>query len=199
MRTDYYKILNISHNATLEEIKNAYRKQAKKYHPDSPYCECNDDTKFKEISEAYSTLSDPAKRKIYDEQFTTKNFENDFNVKNNNLWNNEYYSYNDNDPFADIFDSIYSSINNLIDDISSVIFPEVYPMTAEVILTSFEAISGCKVRLDIPLKCSCPLCRESKFLLVQIPRNVEDGDMFEVPIKTHKGKQYIRLVVTVKK
>lgn len=61
---NYYDILGIKRDATPEEIKNAYRKLAKKYHPDSTGGEDNKE-KFQEIQEAYEVLSDPAKRKLY--------------------------------------------------------------------------------------------------------------------------------------
>lgn len=60
---DYYSILDISKNATEDDIKKAYRKSALKYHPDKNN---GDDSKFKDISEAYEILSDSQKRHIYD-------------------------------------------------------------------------------------------------------------------------------------
>lgn len=65
MKRDYYEVLNIERNASLDDIKKAYRKLALKYHPDrnkSPDAE----EKFKEVSEAYAVLSDPEKRRSYD-------------------------------------------------------------------------------------------------------------------------------------
>ena len=63
---DYYKALGVSKTATEEEIKKAYRKLAKQYHPDKNPNNKAAEAKFKEISEAYEVLGDPAKRKHYD-------------------------------------------------------------------------------------------------------------------------------------
>jgi curved DNA-binding protein len=64
---DYYKILGVDKNATSEEIKKAYRQLAKKYHPDKNPGDKSAEEKFKEITEANEVLSDPEKRKKYDQ------------------------------------------------------------------------------------------------------------------------------------
>ena len=64
---DYYNILGLSSNkVTIDEIKLAYREQAKKYHPDMHVGDNSSEEKFKEINEAYKILSDPKSRKRYD-------------------------------------------------------------------------------------------------------------------------------------
>ncbi len=63
---DYYKTLGVSRNATQEEIKKAYRKLARQYHPDAG----GDENKFKDVNEAYEVLGDEQKRKVYDQYGT---------------------------------------------------------------------------------------------------------------------------------
>jgi molecular chaperone DnaJ len=64
---DYYEVLGVNRNATENEIKKAYRKLALQYHPDRNQGDKKSEEKFREISEAYSVLSDPQKRAQYDQ------------------------------------------------------------------------------------------------------------------------------------
>ena len=66
-KRDYYEVLGISRSADAAAIKKAYRKLAKKYHPDNNAGNPAAEEKFKEIAEAYDVLSDPEKKKLYDQ------------------------------------------------------------------------------------------------------------------------------------
>jgi DnaJ-class molecular chaperone len=65
-RKDYYKVLGVSQNATLDEIKKSYRRLANMYHPDKNPGNKEAEEKFKEINEAYEVLGDKEKRRQYD-------------------------------------------------------------------------------------------------------------------------------------
>ena len=106
-KRDYYEVLGVSKTATDDEIKKAYRKLAKKYHPDAnPDNKKEAEEKFKEVSEAYENLSDPQKRQMYD-QFG----HNGPQGFGGNPGGGGYYSYSSSgfDGFGD-FGDIFSSI-----------------------------------------------------------------------------------------
>ena len=78
-KRDYYEVLGVSKDAESSAIKKAYRKLAKKYHPDTNAGNAEAEKRFKEISEAYAVLGDEEKKKLYDE-FGHIAFEPGFNA-----------------------------------------------------------------------------------------------------------------------
>ncbi len=99
-KKDYYETLGISKGASEDEIKSAFKKQAKKYHPDVSK-EKDAEAKFKEIQEAYSVLSDKEKKSQYD-QYGHKAFNNNGGGFNGGFNPNDF-------DFGDIFSDIFGS------------------------------------------------------------------------------------------
>ncbi len=64
---DYYKVLGVERDADADAIKKAFRRLARQHHPDVNKGDKNAEERFKELNNAYETLSDPAKRKLYDQ------------------------------------------------------------------------------------------------------------------------------------
>ena len=107
-KRDYYEVLGVDRNATDDELKKAYRKLAKKYHPDAnPDNKKEAEAKFKEVNEAYETLSDKQKRQMYDQfghEGPSSGFGgfNGFNGQNGSYTYSTSYGFDD-DIFSNIF------------------------------------------------------------------------------------------------
>ena len=109
MDKDYYKIMGLEPNASEQEIKTAYRRLARKYHPDISK-EPNAEELFKEMGEAYETLRDPKKRAQYDDYLKNREFYEQAQQKQTGT--NQSYHYYGNDPefsHADFTNGEFSS------------------------------------------------------------------------------------------
>ena len=101
-KRNYYDILGVKRNATDDEIKRSFRKLAAKYHPDAG----GDEQKFKEVSEAYTVLSDAQKRKEYDQMLMFGGIPGaDFGGSGGR---NRTYTYTGGSDWSEIFDNIRS-------------------------------------------------------------------------------------------
>ena len=107
MAKDLYEVLGLTKTATDDEIKKAYRKLAKKYHPDLNPGDKTAEAKFKEINEAYEVLSDPKKKANYD-QFGTADPQG-----SNGAGNGGYYSYTTSGSGFDGFGDIFGDLGDL--------------------------------------------------------------------------------------
>lgn len=104
---DYYKILGISKNATDKEIKSAYRKLARKYHPDLNPNDKKAEKKFKEINEANEVLSNPENRKKYDQYGKDWKHADAFENAKQQQQGQRTYSNFDDAQYSDFFESMF--------------------------------------------------------------------------------------------
>lgn len=153
-KRDYYEVLGVEKNATDDDLKKAYRKLAKKYHPDvNPSEEAAE--KFKEASEAYSILSDPQKRQQYD-QFGHAAFSGAGGAGYGGF---DFNSSGMGDIFGDIFGDLFGGGRT-----SSRRSNPNAPMRGANVRTSVsisfeEAVFGCTKQIEINFREECPTCK----------------------------------------
>ena len=153
-KRDYYEVLGVDRNADDAALKKAYRQLAKKYHPDVNPGDKEAEAKFKEATEAYSVLSDPAKRKQYD-QFGHAAFENGGGGGAGGFGGFDFSGSDMGDISGDIFGDLFGG--------GSRRRPNNGPtkganLRARVNITFEEAVFGCDKELEITLKDECTTC-----------------------------------------
>ena len=185
---DYFKILGVSRNATDKEIKSAFRKLARKFHPDLHPHDKRAESEFKEINEAYEILSDEDKKKSY-EQFLIYWFKNrdrksrDFYREDNDQGLNEEQNF---DVFLSDLIGRFSEVGKEIySNVASANNAQSLNLDAEFNLQiSFrEALHGTKKNLLV----------NDERIEVEIPKGIETGSKIRIEnkgnIQSGKGKR----------
>ncbi len=150
-KRDYYEVLGVDKNADDAAIKKAYRQLAKKYHPDMNPGDADAEKKFKEASEAYAVLSDPEKKRQYD-QFGHAAFDGGMGGGGGF----DFSGMDMGDIFGDIFGDLFgggsrrrSASNGPMKGAN---------LRAAVRITFEEAAFGCEKEIEITLKDECTTC-----------------------------------------
>jgi curved DNA-binding protein len=184
---DYYSILGVPRTAKEDDIKKAYRKLAKKYHPDVSK-EANAEEKFKEIAEAYATLKDADKRAVYD-QLGSHSSGQEFRPPPD-WWQQfgESQSGFENIDLGDLFAGFAGGQGRRRSRGDVRIPGEDYEVAVHIALE--QAFHGAEVELEL----SMPEYDQSGFmhrvprkLKVRIPRGATDGQRLRLPGKGGKG------------
>ncbi len=153
-KKDYYEVLGVSKNASQDEIKSAFRKLAKKYHPDVSK-EPDAEAKFKEVQEAYAVLSDEDKRRQYD-QFGHAAFQNGGGAGGAGGFGGFDFSGFD---YGDIFDNIFGGFGGgFSSGRSSSRARRGSDSLMRMKLTFEEAVFGCKKDIDLDVVEECSEC-----------------------------------------
>ena len=171
-KRDYYEVLGIGKNATDAEIKSAYRKLAKKYHPDLNPGDKDAEEKFKEVNEANDVLSDPNKRKRYD-QFGFAGVDPNYGAgQTGGGYGGGFGGFGGTggvdlgDIFGDIFGGGFGGFGG-----STRSNPNAprkgHDIQANVILTFEEAAHGCAKKVTLNRQQTCPDCGGRGFVIRQ--------------------------------
>lgn len=155
-KRDYYEVLGVDKSADEASIKKAYRALAKKYHPDMNPGDAEAEKKFKEASEAYAVLSDPEKKRQYD-QFGHAAFEQGGGASG--FGGFDFNSADFGDIFGDIFGDLFGGSRSRGRANNG-------PMKGANVRTSVritfeEAVFGCEKEIELTLKDECKTCNGS--------------------------------------
>ena len=191
---DYFKILGISRNATNTEIKSAFRKLAKQFHPDLRPYDQKAESKFKEINEAYEILSDQQKKKSY-EQYLRYWFPNrdrkpvDFPNENNETYLDENFNFDD--FWSDLIERFSEAGQEIYSNISPEQVFQSLKLDAEfhLSITFLEALNGTKKNLLV----------NNERIEVEIPKGIQSRSTICIKnkgnIQAGKGKRGDLLII----
>jgi molecular chaperone DnaJ len=154
-RPDYYKTLGVSNKATADEIKKAYRKLARQYHPDRNPGDKQAEARFKEISQAHDVLGDPEKRKQYDSG--TGPFATGAGPGGGfgGFGNFDFDSSSMGDILSNLFGGSASGRRVRTKPRAE----KGADLEAQVSISFDQAISGAQVPLQVPMHATCATCR----------------------------------------
>lgn len=171
---DYYKIMGVGKNATDKEIKTAYRRLARKYHPDISK-EKDAEERFKEIGEAYEVLKDSKKRKVYDQYGSDRQEQaQQKNAQSEQAW--DWSKTSDNYHFdPDFFESLFGQRSRRAQSYSG---PD---YQASLNITLEDAYKGGVKEIQLPLN------NKVETLKVKIPAGIRAGQQIRLAGKGGEG------------
>ncbi|NLN54115.1 MAG: molecular chaperone DnaJ [Firmicutes bacterium] len=154
-KRDYYEVLGVSRDASTEEIKKAYRKLARKYHPDVNRDDKDAEKKFKEVKEAYDVLSDPQRRAQYD-QFGHAAETGGFGTGGfGGFGQGDFSGFG---GFEDIFDSFFGGFGGATQTRRSAGPQRGNDLRYDLEITLEQAALGLETTINVPRAESCDSC-----------------------------------------
>src|SRR6266567_3288024 len=201
---DYYQVLGVAETATVDEIKKAFRRLAKQYHPDRNPNNAQASERFKEINEAHDVLSDPDKRKRYDQvrrygAYAGAGRGGGAGAQGSGAVEFDLSDLGSFGGLGDLFSSIFgrrgAEGGGRLDDEDEI-------ETTVTIPFRVAALGG-KVPVTLPMAEVCPTCggsgavRVEKRLVITVPAGTEDGTKLRLRGQGTKGKGDVVVVLQV--
>jgi curved DNA-binding protein len=181
---DYYKIMGVGRDASTDDIKRAYRKLARKYHPDVSK-EKDAEARFKDVGEAYEVLRDPEKRAAYDALGTRKAGE-EFRPPPD--WQFDYGGESDSGLHSDFFEQLFGGLGR--GGRRAGFRSRGFDAAGQVEITLEEAFRGTERRLSLQRVVVDERGRErptTQQINVRIPAGVVDGQQIRLPAQGQPG------------
>ncbi len=169
----YYQVLGVPETADEEQIRKAYRKLAKKYHPDSNQGNAAAEQKFKEISQAYDVLGNPEKKALYD-RYGEMGLQEGFDP--------EQYAAHENDAFGSDWDDIFSGLFGHGAFRGRTAPAKGRDVQSDLTVSFDEAVLGCDKTLRVQEEDG-----SIRTLQVHIPAGIDDGKQVRLAGKGMKG------------
>ncbi|MCL9684679.1 DnaJ C-terminal domain-containing protein [Legionella maioricensis] len=171
MEKDYYKIMGVSQDASEKDIKMAYRKLARKYHPDISK-EPNAEEQFKEMGEAYEVLKDPVKRAEYDQYLKNREFINRQNTQQSTGHGERAYQFQGGQFDSDFFESLFGHARR-----------QQPPMAGQnyegkITISLEEAFQGTVKSLQVPVEQGTETKMQT--LKVKVPAGIKSGQQIRL-------------------
>jgi curved DNA-binding protein len=173
---DYYEIMGVPRDATQDDIKLAYRKLARKYHPDVSK-EADAEVRFKEVGEAYEVLKDPEKRAAYDQLGSRWKDGQEFRPPPD--WQPDFGTRHETGAFSDFFESLFGGMGARRSDFHA----RGHDREARIAVTLEEAFSGSTRTISLEQierdESGRPVGRQRQ-LNIKIPAGVTDGQQIRL-------------------
>lgn len=175
---DYYKTLGVTRTATADEIKKAYRKLARKYHPDVSK-EDNAEEKFKQVKEAYEVLKDDQKRKDYDQFGENCQQGQGFTPPPGYQQPNQQYQqqYGQQADFSDFFEQMFGQRGQ-----AQGFQQRGQDLHVKLTITLEDAFNGATRQVQLSHS-----ARDTKTLNIKIPKGIEDGKQIRLKGQGNEG------------
>jgi curved DNA-binding protein len=177
---DYYEVMGLARNASADEVKRAYRRLARKYHPDVSK-EPDAEERFKELGEAYEVLKDPEKRAAYDQLGSRWKEGQEFKPPPD--WDFQFESGSDTGAFSDFFENLFGGAAGARGSRRSAFRGRGHDRHAQIVISLEDAFSGTTRALaleQVEIDHSGRPNRKTRQLNVKIPPGIIDGQQMRL-------------------
>jgi len=193
---DYYKILGVEDSASQDDIKRAYRKKARQYHPDVSK-DPNAEEHIKSVNEAYEVLRNPSRRAEFD-QLKQHGFQGGDDFRRPSDWQGQWDfdagTFQAGGDFSDFFNTMFGGASEFSPDFRGGRHAQGDDIQLQVHISLEQAYGGCEIKIKVPKAPGYP----EKTLSVKIPAGAVDGQLLRLRGQGRPGARNGDLILNIK-